>query len=510
MKHTYLGILLLLLVGHSRPAAAQYFNKRIDPFAQGLGSTAFGVEVRSDGGYIIVAAAAFSDSLFYSSVVTSLVIGDEGDVGLIDRVIAPLSATYPGWSNTMAKRIYEGYIAGGNDYTIDSLDNAISRAVIYFISYEGNIDSMVAVSPDNQRWIGRATNQAPDGGFLICGETSATGNGLQGFVIRTDAQGNELWTQTYGGPWNDGIISIAASSDSTLFTGGIRRVSSSDRQFWVQCLGANGDVVWEKIWGGAYPESNAAISLASNGDVLAAGSFQYVTTMARRYLARISPLDGSFIWQYQYAPQAIDCALQTVKEVLPSMDLIACGSMSAPGAQNFGTLLRTTSDGDSLWMRHYQYHAPVAPSSSGLLRDVVPTPDGGFIAVGSAFPLAGVYTQDVWVIKVDSMGCLEPGCHLITGIESQVSNLKGALTVAPNPVRAGEAVQLSISLPPSITPQGPLRLTVVSSDGRLVQEQHFAPHSSELTLHTSFAPGLYHLHISDATRWLAGAKVVVE
>jgi hypothetical protein len=295
-----------------------------------------------------------------------------------------------------------------------------------------------------------------------------------------------------------------------VFAGGLRRISNTNQQFWVQRLGASGDVTWEKVWGGAYAESTAAISLAANGDVLVGGAFDYVTTLSRRYLARLSATDGSFVWQYQYGPQTYDCALQTVKEIMPSLDLIACGSGAGPNAQVFGTLLRTTSDGDSLWMRFYQYESPGAPSSSGLLRDVTPTPDGGFIAVGSAFAVNGVYSQDVWAFKVDSMGCLEPGCDLLTGIETQVTNLKGALTVAPNPVRSGEAVQVRIGLPPSITPQGPLRLTVVSSEGRVVREQNITPHTSLITLHTSFTPGLYYLHLSDGARWLAGAKVVVE
>lgn len=202
------------------------------------------------------------------------------------------------------------------------------------------------------------------------------------------------------------------------------------------------------------------------------------------------------------------------------MDLIACGSMSEGGFYS-GTLLRTTSDGDSLWMRQYVYQDSSNTNRPGILRDVVPTPDGGFIAVGSALAVPGTYIQEIWAFKVDSMGCLEPGCHLITGIESQVTNLQGALTVAPNPVRSGEAVQVSISLPPSITPQGPLRLTVVSSEGRVVQEQLIGEGGNRAkqgtqqeailtALPAGLSPGLYHLHLSDGTRWLAGAKVVVE
>ncbi len=369
------------------------------------------------------------------------------------------------------------------------------------------------VGPENEEWIGRQAKQSPDGGFVLCGETSSNGGAqLDAFVIKTDALGNEEWMETYGGIWNDEMVSVHPDPlGMHYFTGGRRRISSGNPQFWVQCLNDTGAVVWEKLWGSGFSESNSNVTLAQNGDLLVAGGWAYSNfALVRRYLARLDPTDGSFIWQREYGEQTSDAALQVVKEVLPGTDLISVGSMAAPFVQNFGTLLRTTSTGDSLWMRHYQYQDSLVSNGRGILRDVMPTLDGGFVAVGSAFSVPGVYTQDVWVIKVDSMGCLEPGCHLLTGIETQVTNLKGALTVAPNPVRSGEAVQVSISLPPSIMPQRPLRLTVVSSEGRVVQEQHITPHSSLITLHTSFTPGLYHLHLSDGARWLAGAKVVVE
>ena len=66
-------------------------------------------------------------------------------------------------------------------------------------------------------------------------------------------------------------------------------------------------------------------------------------------------------------------------------------------------------------MRYYQYSDSLISGGAGQLRDVLPTPDGGFIAVGAAYGVSHngqSYGQDAWVIKVDSMGCLEPGCDV--------------------------------------------------------------------------------------------------
>ena len=159
-------------------------------------------------------------------------------------------------------------------------------------------------------------------------------------------------------------------------------------------------------------------------------------------------------------------------------------------------------------------------NGEGQLRDVVPTPDGGFIACGFAFTAIAadtmLYTQDVWVVKVDSMGCLEPGCHLIMGMETQITNLRDALLVSPNPVASGSTVQVQLDLPADFQSQGGLQLTVVSDDGRVVHQQPFTGTTAQLET-DNWSSGLYHLHVSDATmpsaggrRWISGAKLVVE
>src|SRR5690606_27236541 len=119
-------------------------------------------------------------------------------------------------------------------------------------------------------------------------------------------------------------------------------------------------------------------------------------------------------------------------------DIIACG-VSYDGGQQQGLLLRTTSNGDSLWMHNYAFHDSVIDQGSGRFWDVLPTPDGGFIAAGAAYqpfnaPYPPGYSADAWVVKVDSMGCIVPGCDGLTGITEQFTNLSDAVTLYPNPV----------------------------------------------------------------------------
>ena len=45
--------------------------------------------------------------------------------------------------------------------------------------------------------VGNSVQQTSDGGFIVVGNTSSFGNGSQIYLIKTDALGNEQWTQKY-------------------------------------------------------------------------------------------------------------------------------------------------------------------------------------------------------------------------------------------------------------------------------------------------------------------------
>ncbi|MCB0768244.1 MAG: T9SS type A sorting domain-containing protein [Flavobacteriales bacterium] len=341
-------------------------------------------------------------------------------------------------------------------------------------------------------------------------------DGIQGdaFLIKTDGEGNEEWTRTYGATNSyDYCVSVDFAPGGGYYLGGQRGSGPSSIDQWVVRTDENGDEIWSNNYGTpGGGDGLAQVTAMQNGDCVFASSWQTGSQFQQQgCIVRLDP-DGGVLWSQRYGPVA-NAVLHTVQELSPSNDLIVCGAYGMVGNQYFGALLRTTSTGDSLWMRFYQYHDSLVSNGRGLFRDVVPTPDGGFIVCGTALPVSHadtlLYTQDVWVVKTDSMGCLEPGCHLITGMESQITNLKDVLRVWPNPVAQGGSVQLSIDLPANFEPQGALRLSVVSSDGRLVQEQRLPSLTSPTSI-SALEAGLYHLHLSDDTRWISGTRLVVQ
>ncbi|MBL7964987.1 MAG: T9SS type A sorting domain-containing protein [Flavobacteriales bacterium] len=198
-----------------------------------------------------------------------------------------------------------------------------------------------------------------------------------------------------------------------------------------------------------------------------------------------------------------------VKETLPDERLISAGQYGNENGHMQGVLLRTTANGDSLWMYSYLYYDSLMLDGRGAFRDVLPTLDGGFIACGYAHSsITGNdppgYTQDVWVIKVDSMGCLEPGCNLVS-IQTQVTNFRDALRLWPNPV--SELLTVAWDLPEGLRKGNSCQLSVVSAAGQLVRTETISLATDQHQLDVrNLSPGLYHVHLVSDGTWITGGK----
>lgn len=449
------------------------------------------------------------NGLGYSSVVHSVRLDENGnDLGSY-VTHPPQRAAYVGGSNT------GGLLSDGSGFysagsTLDT--NEINRPSLIFWDNDAVPSSTVEYELNNSA-IGRQAKHTPEGGFVICGELNADGVQSDAFLIKTDALGNEEWTATYGTANSyDYFVSVDTVPGGGYYLGGQRGSGSSNIDQWVMRVDSDGQEIWSYNYGTpGGGDGLAQVTTLSNGDCVFGSSWQTGSQYQLQACMVRLDLQGEIVWSKRYGPVG-NVVMHSVQELEPSHDLIVCGALGT-GINYFGTLLRTTSTGDSLWMRSYQYYDDLVTNGRGIFRDVVPTPDGGFIACGSALPVTAadtlLYTQDVWVVKTDSFGCIEPGCQLITGVETQITNLMDVLRVWPNPVQSGSVVSFSLELPTGFVPVGNSRLTVVGSDGRLVHEQRVTS-SNSLQLNADLSPGLYHIHLSDATRWISGTKLVVE
>ncbi len=159
-----------------------------------------------------------------------------------------------------------------------------------------------------------------------------------------------------------------------------------------------------------------------------------------------------------------------------------------------GVLFKTSITGDSVWIRHY---IPLGWGNERVqyanLVDVKATPFGTIVATGE------VKDKDLgivrpWIIQMDSLGCLVPGCDIVSTAEENTKNTHADyFIIYPNPV-SEELYLLS-----TITSNDPVNIRVVSNDGIVVKTKDFAPQSGyQYVLPIGdLQPGAYHLVLTN-------------
>ena len=225
--------------------------------------------------------------------------------------------------------------------------------------------------------------------------------------------------------------------------------------------------------------------------------------------------DGEELWAHEDIITADNsnrhCSFTDAFE-LPDSTFIVCGSIRnyASGLDDKGMLFHLDANGEVIWSRFYAHYDEPSLLYPQFFYDVEPTRDGGFILTGNTYGPQPPNSSRLWLLKLDSMGCLVPGCHTV-GVEEFESQLQSALHLSPNP--ASERVQVELALPEGYRLVGAVQAVLLDAQGKEVLREQVGNSGNALrgNLDVSALPsGLYYLHLRDGEKWLAGGKVIVD
>lgn len=92
--------------------------------------------------------------------------------------------------------------------------------------------------------------QLPDSGFILVGETYSYGaGGRDAWLVRTDKNGDTLWTKTFGGNEDDYLNAVYVDGDSIVVVGGTESFGSGMSDGLIIKMDFNGDIGWSKVLG---------------------------------------------------------------------------------------------------------------------------------------------------------------------------------------------------------------------------------------------------------------------
>jgi len=286
----------------------------------------------------------------------------------------------------------------------------LSLAIILFASLSikvqaqctGNSFQKVFGGALNER--AHAVKQTTDGGFVIVGETTSLGaGGMDIFVMKTDANGNIIWNNTYGSTSNDdgSSMSIIQTSDGGYLFAGFTFGFGAGNNYdgWVVKLFGNGGIDWEQRLVGASRETIRDIKELLNGDFILTGNSESTGAGNQDINVIWLSSNGSFINSQTYGSNNADQPTSVMEIPGTNRDVIITAHTNGFGASGTdGILMRIDNSGNPVWTKKVLN----GPASEAYYATEMLS-NGDFVAVGFT-PSFGAGMDDILVTRFDVNG----------------------------------------------------------------------------------------------------------
>ena len=249
-----------------------------------------------------------------------------------------------------------------------------------------------------------------DGGYVIAGETRSYGVGSQdAWLIKLNADGEQVWSRTFGGPESDIAYALRKTSDGGYIIAGETHsfggATSSRSNFWLIKTDSSGNQEWQRSYdssAGVLPAgpgtSDAALAVRQtrDGGYILAGSSTGTSGTYVRLLR--TGTQGELLWGRN--PGGSPGALAYDVAETPGGGFVIAGNSTSEDAGSDALLMKTDSDGATEWTSSF------GGSHNDEARSLALTADGGF-ALGGFTWSQGAGLSDFWLVKADSAGTEE-------------------------------------------------------------------------------------------------------
>jgi len=308
--------------------------------------------------------------------------------------------TYSGPSDIRGVKIVETF---AKDYVIVGWTNGFGAGAddIYVLKTNPNGDSLWTKTYGGTSYeYGLSIKELPDSSYIIVGQTTTYGAGSNDvLLIRINQIGNVLWTKTIGNTGQDYGNDVIHTSDNHLVVTGYTTVTSQLEDVYLIKLNLQGDTLWTKSYGTVETDIGYSLIETIDSSYLIVG---YSGTYPDYDILLLKvDQNGNLINSLKYG--------STNRDEGHSVILCKDSSFAITGyTKSFGSgngdvcLLKIKSNLSIDWAYNY------GGANLDMGNSVYQTFDNGFIitAYSSSFGAVG---SDVYMIKTDKDGI--SGCN---------------------------------------------------------------------------------------------------
>ena len=415
--------------------------------------------VQSDFGYpfIFLRSVLPTDSCYYVTGFISDTTGGTNKLGnlfikfdlngdtLLTKKLVSNDKEYSSWLGDIIPTEDGGLLRIGQVY--DSLE----RGLIVKFNTEGDtLQTKEYLSPfsDNEIFLPYVVVKMQNSNMAVLNAVEMSDLNNQMLLTFHDEQYSVELQKEYGGPMDEVPGSMILDDDGGLIIGANLANTNTNIQNYVSLtyifkVDSVGNLAWYYLSpiGQLQDKARSMVKTPDGGLVVASGKgIEHpinVDVGQLRWHGYIFKLNAShqFVWGREIRGIRHSGAAALIK-VLAAPDgsgYVAYGRVledHSVGTEQLGSwMVKVSNQGDSLWARYYTFFDGHDRSPDP--ADFKATPDGGYIVVGNT----GEGTLDFgWVMKLDSFGCLIPGCNANDGPNAATEEkAEIKLAIYPNP-----------------------------------------------------------------------------
>ena len=385
-----------------------------------------------------------------------------------------------------------GLIIGAYSYSNAGLDKSEGSYGTYDywivkLDTSGNIEWENTIGGNNPDYLNDIT-EIPGGGYLLIGASSSDASGEKSttafgglgyddyWIIKLDVNGNVLWEKIYGGDSGDYATCVTALPDGNFLIGGNSSSQISGNKttntfefttdIWIIKIDGDGNIIWENSIGGDGDDYVLEMPLTADGGVLL-GGFSFSSLSGDKTEPNVGGTSSDF-WMIKLESEICPAPVGLYADnITPNKATLHWDNITA--AESYQIWYRPIGDG--AWLKKS------APTNVKTIKSLLPATTYEYKIRTSCNP--GDYSE---FSEINNFTTLP--------VRAGVDLLESDYQVYPNPAINELVITGNFS--------GETQLQIVDLTGKCVQQMICTSNSNEQLLDVSSLPsGMYYITIKN-------------